>query len=195
MKMRKLNYLLMLIVVSCSAPIEHQENEIDISDFGLEVTIEVESSEQLTDLQIGSDLFSLQNISPHFFGRFYNERASYYVVDSVLFEMNKNSYQCKMILFFLDEILYKKTFQLEGVSIEDFLIHYGSNAQLSDSQIKELHGKRFFKVKLNLDDLDVVLKKNDFENYWIEEFHESYPMKLRSVKSTGLLSDLSNQNI
>lgn len=128
------------------------------------------------DKEIGSDAFTTNNLSEHYFGSFFNDNVSYYIIDSVQFPLMDKDYKGELVLCYIDEVLYKKTYTLSDLQLEDFLDAYKCRSQFDEQMIEDLKSKRFYSLKVNAHNMKVLLRKKDHNEYMIEESHEYLPV-------------------
>lgn len=172
-----------LLMVACA------ERKVEFGDAAVASTTAPSKPVDVAEvsmISLGQDVFAAGDLSEHLFGRFYNDRVSFYIMENVPITLGNNDYQGTMILYFIDEILYKKRFIVDALVLEDFLKEYGGAGEVVRNNEKELEGideKRFFTVKINRNNVEYKLRKNDYDNYSIEEYHPMFRSALIAAKS------------
>jgi len=133
---------------------------------------------------IGQDSFSIPRLSPYYFGKFFDERVSFYILEKYPIVLSGKKYEGKLVLFFIDDILLKKKFYLNAIIVEDFIGQYYSAELMKErnEHISGLDEKRFFLLRIKKEDVHFILRKSDFNEYSIEEYHPYYSAIFNNVK-------------
>lgn len=178
------------LIGSCNRVKEGLNEEVNYIEKVTEINSDYKAINDLTQMELGSDVFTEGDLSNFHFGKFYYERLSFYIVDSMPLTINGVEYGSAMTLYFIDEILYKKNFTIQPEDtktlMNDFVAHYNVKNTISSAKdrtaIGELDERRFFTLKVNRNDSEIRLRKTDFGEYAIEERHIYYLNALRNAK-------------
>lgn len=172
--MKRYHLIILLLICACSKPLKNDEPERKgLTERGKQANLDEASSYSLISVEIGATREQVSVTEDHLYGKFFDERAEFYIVENPELYISDTEVN-KLTLYFIDGTLCKKKYELAEDISGELIKAYGgfkfkalndTTYKLSRAEkivLKTEEGnqmnEKFNRYQMRWDDYDVLIK-------------------------------------